>query len=92
MSKLGKEGHKRHFWKSLIHKKTKSCIVLIFSNSKEAKRGWKQGRSSKNENGCFREKVSDFSLDLRQIRPSAVFGTRRRTTLHGEGFAWVPDL
>ena len=44
------------------------------------------------ENGGFREKVSDFSLDLRQIRSSAVFGTRRRTALRGEGFAWVPDL
>ena len=44
------------------------------------------------ENGGFREKVSDFSLDLRQIRSSAVFGTRRRTALCGEGFAWVPDL
>ena len=43
------------------------------------------------ENGGFRE-VSDFSLDLRQIRPSAVFGTRRETALRGEGFAWVPDL
>ena len=40
----------------------------------------------------FREKVSDFSLDLRQIRPSAVFETRRRIALRGEGFAWVPDL
>ena len=40
----------------------------------------------------FREKVSDFSLDLQQIRPSAVFGTRRKTALRGEGFAWVPDL
>ena len=40
----------------------------------------------------FREKVSDFSLDLRQIRPSAVFGTRGRTTLRRGGFAWVPDL
>ena len=44
------------------------------------------------ENGGFREKVSDFSLDLRQIRPSAVFGSRRRTALRGEGFVWVPDL
>ena len=40
----------------------------------------------------FRENVSDFSLDLRQIRPSAVFETRKRTALRGEGFAWVPDL
>ena len=44
------------------------------------------------ENGGFREKVSDFSLDLRQIRPLAVFGTRMRTALRREGFAWVPDL
>ena len=40
----------------------------------------------------FRDKVSDFSLDLRQIRSSAVFETRSRIALHGEGFAWVPDL
>ena len=44
------------------------------------------------ENGGFREKVSDFSLDLRQIRPSAVFGISRRTVQRGEGFAWVPNL
>ena len=44
------------------------------------------------ENGGFREKVSVFSLDLRQIRLSAVFGTRKRTALRREGFAWVPDL
>ena len=29
----------------------------------------------------FRERVCNFSLDLREIRPSAVFGTRRRTAL-----------
>ena len=34
----------------------------------------------------------NFSLDLRQIRLSAVFGTRRKAALRGEGFAWVPDL
>ena len=33
-----------------------------------------------------------FSLEIRAIRPSVVFGTRRRTALRGEGFAWVPDL
>ena len=36
--------------------------------------------------------MSNFSLEMRTIRPSAVFETRRRTALHGEGFAWVPDL
>ena len=33
-----------------------------------------------------------FSLKYRAIRPSAVFRTRRRTALRGEGFPWVPDL
>ena len=45
-----------------------------------------------NENGGFREKVSDFSLDLRQIRPLAVFETRRKNVLHGAGYAWTLDL
>ena len=26
------------------------------------------------------------------IRPSTVFGARRRTALGGKGFVWVPDL
>ena len=26
------------------------------------------------------------------IRPSVVFGTRRKAALRGEGFAWVPNL
>ena len=39
-----------------------------------------------------RERVSSFSLSFCTIRPSTVFGTRRRTALHGEDFAWVPDL
>ena len=35
---------------------------------------------------------SNFSLKYHAIRPSTVFGTKRRTALRGEGFAWVPDL
>ena len=46
----------------------------------------------RNENGGFRERVFDFSLEIRAIRPSAVFGTRRRTALRGESFAWVQNL
>ena len=38
----------------------------------------------------FRE--SHFSLVFRQIRPSAVFGTRRKAALRRESFAWVTDL
>ena len=40
----------------------------------------------------FREKVFDFSLYLYAIQSSAAFVTRGRTTLRGEGFAWVWDL
>ena len=36
--------------------------------------------------------MSNFSLESWAIRPSAVFGTRRRIALRGKGFAWVPDL
>ena len=46
-----------------------------------------------NENGVFfSERSSVFSLKIRAIRPSAVFGTRRKAALRGEGFTWVPDL
>ena len=40
----------------------------------------------------FRERVRDLSLGLREIRPSTVFGARRKAALRGKGFAWVPDL
>ena len=36
--------------------------------------------------------MSSFSLEYQQIRPSTVFGTRRKAALRGEGFTWVPDL
>ena len=42
--------------------------------------------------GFFFRERSSFSLNFRQIRPSAVFGTRRKTALRGEGFVWIPDL
>ena len=71
---------------------TKDGIALFSSNSKEAKHELEPVVAAGNENGGFREKVFDFSLDLRQIRPSAVFGPRRRTALRGEGYAWTPDL
>ena len=38
------------------------------------------------------ERESSFSLEFWAIRPSAVFGTRRKAALRGKGFAWVPDL
>ena len=40
---MGKEGHKLHFWKSLSHKKTKSCIVSSLQMLKETKTWEKKG-------------------------------------------------
>ena len=40
----------------------------------------------------FLERVSNFSLGLRTIRPSEFFGARRKTVLRGEGNAWTPVL
>ena len=40
----------------------------------------------------FSERTSTFSLESWKMRPSTVFGTRKRAALRGEGFAWVPDL
>ena len=38
----------------------------------------------------FRER--NFSLKIRAIRPSAVFGPRRKDVLRGAGYAWTPNL
>ena len=55
--------------------------------------GKERGRDAGGFGSHFsRERVSSFSLSFCEIRPSAVFGTRRRIALRGEGFAWVPDL
>ena len=53
---------------------------------------WEKPVAAVAENGDFLWRERNFSLEIRAIRPSAVFGTRMRTALRGEGFAWVPDL
>ena len=53
---------------------------------------WKKRKDAVGDFICFRERVSNFFLEIRAIRPSAVFGTRRKAALRREGFAWVPDL
>ena len=40
----------------------------------------------------FRERTSDFSLEIRAIQPSEFVGTKGKVVLLSEGFAWVPDL
>ena len=52
----------------------------------------KENTYSELELDIFRERVCDFSLGLREIRLSAVFGARRKAALGGKGFVLVPDL
>ena len=40
----------------------------------------------------FLERERDFSLVFRQIRPSTIFGIRRKAALREAGYAWTPDL
>ena len=91
-----KKRHKCHFWNFLSYKKTKFCIVSSSSNGKSQEKTWR-GRKRKADRRLDilvleRERESDFSIKYRAIRLSTVFGTRRKTALRGEGFAWVPDF
>ena len=65
-------------------------MTCLLQKEKGEKRGGEEDLQRKLGYFGFRERVCNFSLDLREIRPSAVFGTRRRTALRGEGFVWVP--
>ena len=49
-------------------------------------------KMSSSQKWCFSERRLDFSLSFRQIRLSEVFEARRKTALHGAGYAWTPDL
>ena len=40
---------------------------------------------------AFRER-ENFSLEYREIRPSAGFGARRKNVLCRAGYAWTPGL
>ena len=86
------EGHNDHFWKRFKSLKDEK-YYSIFSLIKPKTKTWRTRIFPAVAIFLvffFRER--NFSLKIRAIRPSAVFGTRRRTALRGEGFAWVPDL
>ena len=36
--------------------------------------------------------MSSFSLEIQTIRPSTVFGTKRKAVLREAGYAWTPGL
>ena len=66
-------------------------IVSSSQIEKRPKRG-RRGEINSELQILFLVRESSFSLEIRAIRLSAVFGTRRETVLRGEGFAWVQDL
>ena len=71
----------------------KTKVNSVVSYIEKGKRKTWRGRKEKQEVlFLFLERESHLCLDLRAIRPSAVFGTRRKAALRGEGFEWVPDL
>ena len=75
-----------------MRKRTKVQIVVFFFLKKRPNRG-KEGKTLQEVRYFgFRKRDCNFSLKYRAIRPLAVFGTRRKTALRKEGFAWVPDL
>ena len=51
-----------------------------------------QGSCSEEQFEGFRVRKCHFSLEYRAIRPSAVFGTRKKVVLCRETYAWAPDL
>ena len=77
--------------KSLNDKIATVLVPYKWKMSKKKREVRKKLTESKNGD-FFSVRRSDFSLKIRAIRPSAVFGTRRKAALRGEGFVWVPDL
>ena len=67
-------------------------LVKFKKGKKETWRGRKRERCRRILDLIFRKRTSCFSLEIREIRPSTPFGTRRKAALRGKGFAWVPDL
>ena len=69
--------------------------MLLLHLKSRAKREMGEKRCSRRgeeENGGFRERVSDFSLEIHAIRPLDFDGARRENVLRGAGYAWTPDL
>ena len=68
-------------------------IVVVSFKQKKRKRAGEKGKNTYSSRiFIFRERISNFSLDLRAIRPSEFFGARRKVALRGEAFAWASVL
>ena len=66
--------------------------MFVFSKKQRGKTWERKKRTSSHFSFEFSERESSLSLKVLAIRPSTVFGTRRRTALRGKGFVWVPNL
>ena len=75
-----------------LDNRTKECYSIASSINQREKCEMGKEKGDPELKFVFSERESSFSLEIRAIRPSAVFGTRRKAALRGEGFAWVPDL
>ena len=75
-----------------MRKRTKVQIVVFFFLKKRPKRGKGGEGTYKGLDIFVLERECNFSLELREIRLSAAFGTRRKDALRGAGYAWTPDL
>ena len=71
---------------------TKECYRVVSSINQREQRELGKEKGDPKLKFVFSERESSFSLEIRAIRPSAVFGTRTKAALRKEGFAWVPDL
>ena len=66
-----------------------ACLLQI---KKGPQREMKEGTCSSFTDFVFRVRECNFSLSFRKIRPSEVFGARRKVVLRGEAYAWTPVL
>ena len=66
-----------------------TCLLQIEKGENVNGRG---GFDSGVTDWFFRERTSDFSLEIWEIRPSEFVGTRSKAALRIEANAWTPDL
>ena len=67
-------------------------MVVSFKQKKRKRAGEKGKNTYSSRIFIFRERISNFSLDLRAIRSLEFFRARRKVALCGKAYAWAPVL
>ena len=75
-----------------LDNRTKECYSVVSSINQREKHELKKEKGNPELKFVFSEREFSFYLEIRAIRLSAVFGTKRKAALRREGFTWVPDL